>query len=101
MIPIAAMMTGTIMMALLTYGLVRVFRGPVGQALGRRISGNTEHADHLEDEVIELRDAVTGLADELRETNERLDFTERLLAAHPERGHKEVDEVGVNTTGGG
>ena len=101
LVPLAAMATSIMCAGILTWGFVRVFRGPLGEALGRRISGGADHSDHLEDEIIELRDAVTGLADELRETNERLDFTERLLAAHPERGHKEVDEVGVKTTGGG
>ncbi len=98
LVPLAGMATGMVMMGMLTWGFVRVFRGPVGQALGRRISGNADHADHLEDEVMELRDVVAGLADELRETNERVDFTERLLSASTERRR---DEVGSTTTDGG
>ena len=97
-IPIAAMATSLIGTSVLVWGVVRILRGPVGQAWARRINGNVDHPDHLEDEVLELRDAVAGLADELRETNERLDFTERLLAASPERGREEVE---ADTTGGG
>ena len=86
-----------IIMGILIWCFVGVFRGPVGQALGRRIGG---HVDHLEDEVLELRDAVAGLADELRETQERLDFTERMLAAGPERGAPVLDDTAMTSTGG-
>ncbi len=98
LVPLAGMVTGMMMLGILTWGFVRVFRGPVGQALGRRISGNADHADHLEDEVMELRDVVAGLADELRETNERVDFAERLLSASTERRR---DEVGSTSADGG
>lgn len=96
-IPIAAMATALIMTGILTWGLAKVFRGPVGQALGRRIGG---HADHLEDDVLELREAVAGLADELRDTQERLDFTERMLAAGPDRGADLIEETGSTSTDG-
>jgi len=96
LIPFAGMATGLIATGMLTWGFVRVFRGPVGQALARRIGGTS---DHVEDEVLELRDAVAGLADELRETQERLDFTERMLAAGPERSAS-VSDTGLNSTDG-
>lgn len=97
LIPIAGMATGLMTMGIITWGLAKVFRGPVGQALGRRIVG---HADPLEDEVLELRDVVAGLADELRETQERLDFTERMLAAGPDRTSEFLSDTGSATPGG-
>lgn len=97
LVPIAGMVTGLIMTGMVTWGLVCIFRGPVGQALARRIGG---HADHLEDEVLELRDAVAGLADELRETQERLDFTERMLAAGPDRVTPVSEETGSPSVDG-
>ena len=56
--------------------------------------------DHLEDEVLELRDAVAGLADELRETQERLDFTERMLSAGSDRGAPVIEETGSTSSEG-
>lgn len=97
LLPIVGMVTGLLMSGLVTWGLVSVFRGPVGQALGRRIGG---HADHLEDEVLELRDAVAGLADDLRETQERLDFTERMLSAGSDRGAPVIEETESTSTDG-
>ena len=97
LVPIAGMVTGLLMTGMVTWGLVTVFRGPVGQALGRRIGG---HHDHLEDDVLELRDAVAGLADDLRETQERLDFTERMLSAGSDRGAPVIEETGSTSTDG-
>ena len=97
LVPIAGMVTGLLMTGMVTWGLITVFRGPVGQALGRRIGG---HHDHLEDDVLELRDAVAGLADDLRETQERLDFTERMLSAGSDRGAPVIEETGSTSTDG-
>ncbi len=97
LVPIAGMVTGLLMTGMVTWGLVTVFRGPVGQALGRRIG---RHHDHLEDDVLELRDAVAGLADDLRETQERLDFTERMLSAGSDRGAPVIEETGSTSTDG-
>ncbi len=98
LVPIAGMVTGLLMTGMVTWGLVCVFRGPVGQALGRRIGSHGP--DHLEDEVLELRDVVTGLADDLRETQERLDFTERMLSAGSDRGAPVIEETGSTSTDG-
>ena len=98
LVPIAAMVTGLLSAGLLTWGLVTVFRGPVGQALGRRIGGHG--GDHLEDEVFELRDVVAGLAADLRDTQERLDFTERMLSAGSDRGVPVIEETGSTSTDG-
>ena len=97
LVPIAGMVTGLLITGMVTWGLVTVFRGPVGQALGRRIGG---HRDHLEDDVLERRDAVAGLADDLRETQERLDFTERMLSAGSDRGAPVIEETGSTSTDG-
>ena len=57
---------------------VAIFRGPLGKALGDRLSGRQLDGDHLAE-----AEALHGDMDELRfrlsEVEERLDFTERLL----------------------
>ncbi|MCL4864940.1 MAG: hypothetical protein KJZ47_03535 [Gemmatimonadales bacterium] len=81
MIPIMGMITGTIMTAFFIIGGVMVFRGPVGQALARRIQG--KHGDveqELIGEVQALRDHVVSLEQTVGELEDRLDFNERLLA---------------------
>ncbi len=55
-------------------------RGPVGQALARRLSGDTSDAG---DEALHQLDEVRA---RLGELEERLDFTERVLA----QGHDQV-----------
>ncbi len=97
LVPIAGMVTGVMITGLVTWCFVSVFRGPVGQALGRRIGGRH---DHVEDEVLELRDVVAGLADDLRETQERLEFTERMLSAGSDRGAPVIEETGSTSTDG-
>ncbi len=70
----------------LTIGTVLVLRGPVGKALGQWIAGwsHTEHrwieAKAAPAEVAELRAEVDELRHQLADVQERLDFTERLLA---------------------
>ena len=58
---------------------VAIFRGPLGKALGERIAGRQLDSDSLAE-----ADALHADVDELRfrlsEVEERLDFTERLLA---------------------
>lgn len=54
--------------------------GPIGQALAKRIAGDGE-GTHLVDRRLDtLTATVDELRQELAETHERLDFTERLLA---------------------
>jgi len=80
-IPIMGMITGTIMTSFFIIGGVMVFRGPVGQALARRIQGR---AGELEQEMITelqaLREHVVALEQQVGDLEERLDFSERLLA---------------------
>lgn len=72
----------------LTVGAVLIFRGPVGRAIARRIEGNTGPDSALTQRIEELEHRLADLEqDRLRvgELEERMDFTERLLAASPER----------------
>ena len=81
MVPIFGMITGTIMTAMMVIGAVMIFRGPVGQAIGRRIhGGRTDPDPALLGEVDQLRDHVAMLEAQVGDLNERLDFTERLIA---------------------
>jgi hypothetical protein len=58
-----------------------LFFGPIGMALGRRLSGRAD--THAHTEVEEMGAQVTADMDDLRrrlaEIEERLDFAERLL----------------------
>jgi hypothetical protein len=58
---------------------VAIFRGPLGKALGERIAGRGESAVGSSD-VDSLRHEVEDLRYRLTEMEERLDFTERVLA---------------------
>jgi hypothetical protein len=80
LIPIFGMITGLAITLAGIYGFVRFSQGPVGQALGRRIQGRTGPDPDVVAEVAELRDQVDQLRRQLEETQERVDFTERLLS---------------------
>ena len=66
----------------LMIGFFVVFsRSEIGKAFAHRLSGGaTTASHHLEDEVRALRGEVEALRSEVMETQERLDFAERLLA---------------------
>jgi hypothetical protein len=82
MIPLFGMLTGIITTGLFFWGVIQIARSPVGQALGRRILGRYGRSEDPEliAEVSALRDQVDSLQQQLVETQERVDFTERLLA---------------------
>lgn len=81
MVPIFGMVTGIITTGLFFWGIVQVARSPVGQAFARRIQGRYGNSDpELLAEVSHLRDQVDVLQQQLTETQERVDFTERLLS---------------------
>ncbi len=67
-------------------GLVAVSRTVIGKALARRIGGEASAGPVLAAEVEDLRAEVAALRGELLETQERLDFTERMIAG----GRKEA-----------
>jgi hypothetical protein len=64
---------------------VGLFFGPIGMALGRRLSGRAHPEGHTE--VEEMGAQVTADMDDLRrrlaDIEERLDFAERLLTDSP------------------
>jgi hypothetical protein len=64
---------------------VGLFFGPIGMALGRRLSGRVH--THIQAELEEASAQVTAEMDDLRrrlaEVEERLDFAERLLTDSP------------------
>ncbi len=64
-------------MAMTLYCLTRLGRSPIGKALARRIG--RELTVEREDRLLELEDRVQSLQAEVVETQERLDFAERLL----------------------
>ena len=55
-----------------------ISRSEIGKAFAQRIRGGTDRDTQLQLE--DLRHEVAGLRQELGETQERLDFAERLLA---------------------
>jgi hypothetical protein len=80
-IPLMGMITGIVITACLTGGVVLVFRGPVGQALARRLQGKSgELEQEMITELQALRDHVQLLEQQVEEVSERLEFNERLLA---------------------
>ena len=82
LIPLIGMFTGIISVVVIGLAVVKVAHSPIGQALARRLGGRGSDADSdaLRGEVAELRDTVGDLQTRLVEAEERLDFSERLLA---------------------
>jgi hypothetical protein len=62
--------------AIVAWALVMISRGPLGQALAKRIAGGS-HPPDTDTEA--LRGELEGMAQRLAEVEERLDFTERVL----------------------
>lgn len=62
-------------------GMIGLSRTVIGKALARRIGGEEGIPAALESELREMRSEIDALRGELLETQERLDFTERQLAA--------------------
>ena len=67
-------------------GMVVLSKTAIGKALARRIGGDEGVPQALEGELRELRSEMDALRVELMETQERLDFTERQLAAGKREG---------------
>jgi hypothetical protein len=82
LIPLAGMFTGVLITVAAIWGAVKVAHGPLGQALARRLQGRGVDSE-LSGEVAELRDQVDALRHQLEETQERVDFAERLLSRQP------------------
>jgi hypothetical protein len=89
LIPIFGMITGILTTGLFFWGVVQLARGPVGQALARRLQGRHGAVDpEVLQELVALREQVDVLQQQLVETQERVDFTERLLT----RGRQDARE---------
>lgn len=70
----------------ISMAMVLIFRGPLGRALARRIEGSAGQSDPAAVAEVEARVAhLEQQLDRLHELEERLDFTERLLAQERER----------------
>ena len=82
-IPLGGMVTGVVSVGAISWAMVRIFQGPVGQALSRRLQAKSGDADLLS-EVLELRHQLEQTQQRLTETEERIDFNERLLARRAE-----------------
>ncbi len=72
-IPFAGMLTGLIIVPSIMWMIVHVTKNDRIKAERGR------HVQELDEEIQELRVLVADLSDELSETQERLDFAERLL----------------------
>ena len=70
MIPIVGIIFGS---------LVLIARSPIGQAMARRISGEGRMSEDVHQHLTEVQAELEALRGELAETQERLDFAERLL----------------------
>ena len=68
-----------IVIATVAWTLARILRGPIGEALARRIGGDHHLGATQDGEVTELRARVSEL-------EERLDFTERVLLQERQAG---------------
>jgi hypothetical protein len=81
MIPVFGMITGIVTTGLFFWGVVQLARSPIGQALARRIQGRHGAADaDLQADVLAMRDQLDYMQQQLSETQEHLDFTERLMS---------------------
>jgi hypothetical protein len=67
-----------VLIAATIFSVAKIFKGPIGQALARRIVGTEPEQGH-DAEVAELRARVAEL-------EERVDFTERVLLQQQEPG---------------
>ena len=66
-------------LALSVVGFFVLARSRIGEALARRIAGE-RHDPEFEERILALQEDVALLRGQLQETQERLDFAERLLA---------------------
>ena len=64
--------------AILVWCFFKTMRGPIGQALADRLRGSG--GDDMAGELETLREEVVALRADLEETQERQDFSERLLS---------------------
>jgi hypothetical protein len=92
-IPILGMLIGLAITLAAIFGFVRFAQGPIGQALARRIQGQGGSDPEISAEVAQLRDELDHLRRQLEETQERVDFAERLLSR--ERPAARIPDAGA------
>lgn len=80
MIPLMGMVTGIITTGLFFWGIVQVARSQIGTAIARRLQGNAGSDSDLAGDIQYLREQIDSMQHRLTESEERLEFTERLLA---------------------
>ena len=83
LIPLLGIITGMVSVVVIGIAVVKVAHSSIGQAIARRIGGrgaSDADSDAIRTEVAELRETVGELQHRLVEAEERLDFSERLLA---------------------
>lgn len=85
LVPIFGMLTGIVMMTVLGMTIVKVMNGPVGKALARRL-GHGAEGEEPSPETEALLERIESVEHRLLETEERLEFTERLLSDPARRG---------------
>ncbi|HXI20516.1 MAG TPA: hypothetical protein VNH46_05500 [Gemmatimonadales bacterium] len=83
MIPIFGMVTGVLTTGLFFWGLVMLARSQIGTAIARWIQSHAKGDPEMVGELLQLREQVEMMQQQLFETQERVDFTERLLARAP------------------
>jgi Tfp pilus assembly protein PilO len=76
---LVVIMLGTVpILGILGWTAVKIF-GPLGQAVSKRIAGGSD-GEYLEQRLESIVAELEQVKHQLAETQERLDFTERLLA---------------------
>jgi hypothetical protein len=65
--------------------MVLIARSPIGHAIARRISGERGVPEDVHQHLLEVQSELESLRAEVAETQERLDFAERLLLKGAER----------------
>jgi hypothetical protein len=72
-------------LAVFFIGMAVLAQSAIGKALAHRISGSPKALDdELRQHLLDMEADLTVMRQELSETQERLDFAERLLANHRE-----------------
>lgn len=90
-IPIMGMFTGMVTVVLVAVLILKVAQGHIGQAMARRLQGKSGLLEEeMRNELLDLREHVAQLEQRLADSEERIDFAERLLAQPPESRHLEA-----------
>ena len=71
-------------------GVVVLGRSRLGEALARRIAGG-RYDPETDEQIVALQEEVAVLRHQLQETQERVEFTERLLSRPPSPSNSPAD----------